>query len=133
MSIKLPFLKAVLSSIIPLIFLFINSSFWVIAKFRSKKNSYLDLMVFTNILILFFMQPSVLKSLINPLKCSKIDTDWFITSNMMISCDDDTYSLWVKCHILSLKLNFSSRKIISLYHWFYFGQLFSLFSAYYVS
>ena len=129
MSIKLPFLKAILSSIIPLIFLMINSSFWVIAKYRSKKNSYLDLMVFTNILILFFMQPSVLKSLINPLKCSKIDNNWFITSNMMISCDDDTYSLWVKVLFLSLKLNFLSRKIISLFHWFYFGHLSFLFSA----
>lgn len=132
MKIKLPFLKAVLSSIIPLIFLTINSLFWIIAKFRSKKDSYLDLMVFTNILILFFMQPPVLKSLINPLKCSKIDTHWFITANMTISCDDDIYSLWVNAIFLPLKL-FFFRNIISLFHWFFFGQSYFLFSAYSVS
>lgn len=78
----------------------VNSFFWFLRRVIKKSDFQKEMMYFTNILILFVMQPPILKSLITPLKCSTIDGKLYISSNMNISCDDDAYYKWVNNSII---------------------------------
>ena len=104
------FVKVLFASLLPFIILLFNTGYWILAgKYMHRKNSF-NMLFFTSVIIQFFLQPTVLKELSNPLLCVKIDGEYFIKSAMDVSCQDSSYKSWV------------------IFHYFLFFQIFYKFS-----
>jgi len=94
-EVQVVYIKVLFASLMPLGILFFNNLYWLIAgKFFHKKNSF-NMLYFTSIIIQFFLQPTVVKELTNPLLCEEIDGEYFIRNSMDVSCDNSTYDTWV--------------------------------------
>ena len=93
------FVKVLFASLLPFIILLFNTAYWILAgKYLHRKNSF-HMLFFTSVIIQFFLQPTVLQELSNPLICVKIDEEYFIKKAMDVSCQDSSYKSWVIFHL----------------------------------
>ena len=95
LNIDIVYVKVLFASLLPFAILILNMIYWGTKKcFFHTKNTF-NLFFFTSIIIQFFLQPTVIKEITNPLLCSSIDGKLFMRKALDFSCEDSTYNTWV--------------------------------------
>lgn len=88
--------------------------------FFTTRNPQMIRFIVVLIVVSLFLQPSIINTLFQNLSCRQIDNGNYLTKNLDISCDSDSYKNWV---ILGVFNSFCDFNLISRCHFLFFRLL----------
>ena len=79
---------------LPILIFFVASLFLLVLYIISKRSQMVRFVVIV-IIVSIFLQPSIIKIIFDNLACKTIEEKSYLTANMTISCETNSYNYWV--------------------------------------